>query len=99
LVGCECVPEDVVEDVELRKHTIIGAKVLLIPGIVERSQLIIQYSPLGADWLSSKIISGKRKVGGKLRDLQLISVTFKCEVEIGVQSFTTPPSSGIKLSQ
>jgi hypothetical protein len=31
-LGCECVPEDVV----LGKHTMIGAKVALVPGIVER---------------------------------------------------------------
>jgi hypothetical protein len=36
-LGRECVPRDVVEDVVLGKHTMISAKVALIPGIVEVS--------------------------------------------------------------
>jgi hypothetical protein len=39
-LGCESVVEDIVEDVVLGKHTMIGAKIVLIPGIVERCQLI-----------------------------------------------------------
>jgi hypothetical protein len=76
----------------------IGAKVVLVPRILERCQLIVQYSSLGADCLSIKVISSKGKYGRKLYDLQLKPVTFECEVESRVKSFTTPPSSGIKLS-
>jgi hypothetical protein len=97
-LGCECVPEDVVEDVVLRKHTMIGAKVALIPEIVERYQLIVQDCSLGADCLSIKVISDKGKYGQKICDLQLKPVTFECEVESRVKSFATPSSSGIKLS-
>jgi hypothetical protein len=74
----------------------IGAKVALVPGIVERCQLIVRYSSLSADCLSIKVISGKGKYGRKLCDLQLKLVTFECEVESRV--FTTPLSSGVELS-
>jgi hypothetical protein len=47
---------------------------------------------------SIKVISGEAKNGWKLQDLQLKPVTFESEVEGGVQSFTAPLSSGIKLS-
>jgi hypothetical protein len=97
-LGCGCVPEDVVEDVVLRKHTMICAKVALVPRIVERCQLIVRYRSLIDDWLPVKFISGKGKYGWKLRDLQLKPVTFECKVESRVKSFATPPSSGIKLS-
>jgi hypothetical protein len=92
------VAEDVVEDVVLRKHTMIGPKIVLIPEIVERCQLIIQCSSLGTDWLSIKVISDKGKHGRKLCVLHLKPMTFECKVECGVKSFATPPSSGIKLS-
>jgi hypothetical protein len=77
---------------------VIGAKVVFIPRIVERCQLIVQYSSLDVDFLSIKVISGKGKYGWKLYDLQLKLVTLECEVESKVKSFATPPSSGIKLS-
>jgi hypothetical protein len=83
-LGCESVAEEVVEDVVLGKHTMIGAKIVLVLRIVERCQLIIQYSSLGADWLSIKVISGKGKYDQKLSDLQLKPVTFECEVVCGV---------------
>jgi hypothetical protein len=92
------VAEDVFEDVILGKHTMIGAKIVLVLGIVERCHLIIRYNSLGANWLSIKVISSKGKYGWKLCDLQLKPVTFECKVECGVKSSATPPSSGIKLS-
>jgi hypothetical protein len=95
---CECAPEDVVDDVVLGKHTMIDAKVALVLEIEERCQLIVRYSSLGADCLSNKVISGKGKYGRKLCDLQLKPVTFECKVDSRVKSFTTPLSSGIKLS-
>jgi hypothetical protein len=76
----------------------IGAKVVLVPRIVERCQLIVRYRYLGVDWLPIKVISGQVKNGLKPQDLQLKPVTFESEVEGGVQSFTAPPSSAIKLS-
>jgi hypothetical protein len=97
-LGSEGVAADIVEDVVLGKHTMIYAKVMLIPGIVERCQLSFCYSSLGGEFCPMKVIVGKSKDDCKLHHLQLNPVTFNGEVESSLIPIATSSSGGIKLS-
>jgi hypothetical protein len=66
------VPKDIVENVILRKHIMIGAIIVLVLGKVERCQFIVRYTPLRANWLSMKVIWSKAKDYWQLSDCQLI---------------------------
>jgi hypothetical protein len=92
------VPKDIIEDVILGKHTMIGAIVVLILGKVERCQFIVRYTPLSANWLSIKVIWGKAKDDGQLSDCQLITMTFNGKVKCRIKSISASPSGGIELS-
>jgi hypothetical protein len=70
------VPKDIVKNVIVGKHTMIGAIIVLVPRKVERCQFIIRYTPLRANWLSMKVIWGKAKDYWQLSDCQLITMTF-----------------------
>jgi hypothetical protein len=70
------VSKDIVENVILEKHTMIGAIIVLVPGKVERCQFIVRFTPLRANWLSMKVIWDKAKDYWQLNDCQLITMTF-----------------------
>jgi hypothetical protein len=90
--------KDIVEDVILGKHTMIGVIVVLIPGKVERCQFIIRYTPLIANWLSIKVIWGKAKDDGQLSDCQLITMTFNSKFKCRIKSISASLSGGIEPS-
>jgi hypothetical protein len=92
------VRKDIVDDVILGKHTMIGAIVVLVPEKVERCHFIVRYTPLSANWLSIKVIWGKAKDYGQLSHCQLIMMTFNGKVKCRIKSISTSPRGGIELS-
>jgi hypothetical protein len=71
---------------------------VLIPRVVEQSELIFRYGPLSADFSPQKVIMSQIKDSGKFHDTDVELVAFNGEVDGGIIPISTSPSSGVEPS-